>query len=133
MVGMYLCFFVLLIWPPPRSTRTVTLVPYTPLFRSPDMELPRMNNWSFWILPFAFILLLSTFFMPGGAPAGGWTMYPPLMLQGGANVAMTIFAVHMMGISSIMGAINIIATVLNMRAPGMDLIDRKSTRLNSSH
>src|SRR3546814_5892894 len=91
MVGMYLCFFVLLIWPPPRSTRTVTLVPYTPLFRSPDMALPRMNNWSFWILPFAFILLLSTFFMPGGAPAGGWTMYPPLMLQGGANVAMTIF------------------------------------------
>src|SRR3546814_583673 len=44
------------------------------------------------------------------------------MLQGGANVAFTIFAVHMMGISSIMGAINIIATVLNMRAPGMDLL-----------
>src|SRR3546814_3920141 len=38
------------------------------------------------------------------------------------NVAFTIFAVHMMGISSIMGAINIIATVLNMRAPGMDLL-----------
>ena len=89
---------------------------------APDMALPRMNNWSFWILPFAFLLLLSTFFMPGGAPAGGWTMYPPLMLQGGANVAMTIFAVHMMGISSIMGAINIIATVLNMRAPGVDLM-----------
>ncbi|TAK39010.1 MAG: cytochrome c oxidase subunit I [Lysobacteraceae bacterium] len=89
---------------------------------APDMALPRMNNWSFWILPFAFILLLSTFFMPGGAPAGGWTMYPPLMLQGGANVAMTIFAVHMMGISSIMGAINIIATILNMRAPGVDLM-----------
>ena len=49
-------------------------------------------------------------------------MYPPLMLQGGANVAFTIFAVHMMGISSIMGAINIIATILNMRAPGMDLL-----------
>src|SRR3546814_2745349 len=44
------------------------------------------------------------------------------MLQGGANVAFTIFAIHMMGISSIMGAINIIATVLNMRAPGMDLL-----------
>ncbi|MFC7302417.1 cytochrome c oxidase subunit I [Cognatiluteimonas weifangensis] len=89
---------------------------------APDMALPRMNNWSFWILPFAFVLLLSTLFVPGGAPAGGWTMYPPLMLQGGANVAMTIFAVHMMGISSIMGAINIIATVLNMRAPGVDLM-----------
>ena len=54
-------------------------------------------------------------------PAAG-RMYPPLMLQGGANVAFTIFAIHMMGISSIMGAINIIATILNMRAPGMDLL-----------
>src|SRR5690606_35358198 len=89
---------------------------------APDMALPRMNNWSFWILPFAFLLLLSTFLVPGGAPAGGWTMYPPLMLQGGANVAMSIFQVHMMGISSIMGTINIFATVLNMRAPGVALM-----------
>src|SRR5690606_37854970 len=89
---------------------------------APDMALPRMDNWSFCILPFAFIMLLGTLFLPGGAPAGGWTMYPPLMLQGGANVVFTIFAIHMMGISSIMGAINIIATVLNMRAPGMDLL-----------
>ena len=58
----------------------------------------------------------------GGAPAGGWTLYPPLSLQGGYNVAFAIFAIHMMGISSIMGAINIIATILNMRAPGVDLL-----------
>ena len=89
---------------------------------APDMALPRMNNWSFWILPFAFAVLLLTLFLPGGAPAGGWTMYPPLSLQGGSNVAFAIFAIHMMGISSIMGAINIIATVLNMRAPGVDLL-----------
>ena len=89
---------------------------------APDMALPRMNNWSFWIMPFAFTLLLGTLFLPGGAPAGGWTLYPPLSLQGGANVAFTIFAIHMMGVSSIMGAINIIATVLNMRAPGLDLL-----------
>src|SRR6185369_2110019 len=89
---------------------------------APDMALPRMNNWSFWILPFAFFLLLSTLFMPGGAPAGGWTLYPPLSIQGGASVAFMVFAVHLMGISSIMGAINIIATILNMRAPGMDLL-----------
>ena len=50
---------------------------------APDMALPRMNNLSFWILPFAFTLLLSSFFVPGGAPAGGWTMYPPLVLQTG--------------------------------------------------
>src|ERR1700755_1289300 len=88
---------------------------------APDMALPRMNNWSFWILPFAFFMLLSTLFMPGGGPAGGWTMYPPLSLQG-ESVAYVIFAVHLMGISSIMGAININATILNMRSPGMDLL-----------
>ncbi|MBN8738778.1 MAG: cytochrome c oxidase subunit I [Lysobacterales bacterium 69-70] len=89
---------------------------------APDMALPRMNNWSFWIMPFAFTVLLCTLFLPGGAPAGGWTLYPPLSLQGGSSVAFAIFAIHMMGISSIMGAINIIATILNMRAPGMDLL-----------
>ncbi len=88
---------------------------------APDMALPRMNNWSFWIMPFAFTVLLLTLFLPGGAPAGGWTLYPPLSLQGGSSVAFAIFAIHMMGISSIMGAINIIATILNMRAPGMTL------------
>jgi cytochrome c oxidase subunit I len=88
---------------------------------APDMALPRMNNLSFWILPFAFTLLLSTLFLPGGGPAGGWTMYPPLSLQS-ASLAYVVFAVHLMGISSIMGAINIIATILNMRAPGMDLL-----------
>jgi cytochrome c oxidase subunit I len=50
---------------------------------APDMALPRINNWSFWILPVAFTLLLSTLFMPGGAPASGWTLYPPLVLQTG--------------------------------------------------
>ena len=89
---------------------------------APDMALPRMNNWSFWILPFAFAMLLMTLFLPGGGPGGGWTLYPPLSLQFGQATAFTIFAIHMMGISSIMGAINVIATILNMRAPGIDLL-----------
>jgi cytochrome c oxidase subunit 1 len=88
---------------------------------APDMALPRMNNLSFWILPFAFLLMLSTLFLPGGGPSGGWTMYPPLSLQSD-SLAYVVFAIHLMGISSIMGAINIIATILNMRAPGMDLL-----------
>ena len=45
---------------------------------APDMALPRMNNWSFWILPPTFLLLASTLFMEGGAPAFGWTFYAPL-------------------------------------------------------
>jgi len=87
-----------------------------------DMALPRMNNWSFWILPFAFAMMLSTLFMDGGGPAGGWTLYPPLILQTGDAFPFVILAIHFMGLSSIMGAINVIATVLNMRAPGMTLM-----------
>ncbi len=87
-----------------------------------DMALPRLNNWSFWILPFAFTMLLATLFVPGGAPAGGWTLYPPLSLQTGAALPLLIFSIHLMGMSSIMGAINVIATILNMRAPGMTLM-----------
>ncbi|HJW23580.1 MAG TPA: cytochrome c oxidase subunit I [Rhodocyclaceae bacterium] len=89
---------------------------------APDMAFPRMNNWSFWLLPVAAILLSTSFFVPGGAMAGGWTMYPPLYIQGGISYDMTILAVHIMGLSSIMGAINIIVTVLNLRAPGMTLM-----------
>ncbi len=89
---------------------------------APDMALPRLNNWGFWILPFAFAMLLSTLFMDGGAPAGGWTMYAPLVLQTGDAFPFVIFAIHLMGISSIMGSINVVATILNMRAPGMSLM-----------
>jgi cytochrome c oxidase subunit I len=89
---------------------------------APDMALPRLNNLSFWILPFAFALLLSSWLVPGSAPAGGWTMYPPLTLQFGASFPMLIFSIHLMGISSILGAINIIVTIMNLRAPGMTLL-----------
>src|SRR5205085_3094765 len=87
-----------------------------------DLALPRLNNWGFWILPFAFSLLLSGLFMSSGAPPAGWTMYPPLVLQTGNSFPFLIFAIHLMGISSITGAINIVVTILNMRAPGMSLL-----------
>src|SRR5213078_1727142 len=72
--------------------------------------------------PFAAVLLLSSFIVPGGAASAGWTLYPPLSVQTGMGMDLTIFAVHIMGASSIMGSINIITTILNMRAPGMTLI-----------
>ena len=86
---------------------------------APDMAMPRLNNWSFWIMPFAFTIMLSTLFMDSGGPAGGWTLYPPLVLQMGDSFAFVIFAIHFLGISSVMGSINIVATIFNMRAPGM--------------
>ncbi|MBX9587391.1 MAG: cytochrome c oxidase subunit I [Gammaproteobacteria bacterium] len=90
---------------------------------APDMALPRLNNWSFWLLPFAFTILLSTFFMSGSAPNFGWTFYAPLSTKyGPPSTDFMIFAIHIMGMSSILGSINIIATILNMRAPGMKLM-----------
>lgn len=90
---------------------------------APDMAMPRMNNLSFWILPLAFTILLSTLFMPGSAPNFGWTFYAPLSTTyGPPSTDYMIFAIHLLGISSIMGSINIIATILNMRAPGMTLM-----------
>jgi cytochrome c oxidase subunit I len=62
------------------------------------------------------------FLTPSGGPAGGWTLYPPLVLQGGDSLPMAIFAIHLMGASSIMGAINVIVTIMNMRAPGITLL-----------
>ena len=87
---------------------------------APDMALPRMNNLSFWILPFAFLILLSSLFMEGGGPNFGWTFYAPLSTHySGDSTALFVFAIHIMGISSIMGAINVIVTIFNLRAPGM--------------
>ncbi len=89
---------------------------------APDMAFPRLNNWSFWLLPAAATLLIASLFVPGGAVAGGWTLYPPLFIQGGIAYDMAILAMHILGLSSIMGAINIITTILNMRAPGMTMM-----------
>jgi cytochrome c oxidase subunit 1 len=87
-----------------------------------DMAFARMNNFSFWLLPAAATLLIVSYFVPGGASAAGWTVYAPLSVQMGPGMDLGIFALHIMGASSIMGAINIITTVLNMRAPGMTLM-----------
>jgi cytochrome c oxidase subunit 1 len=90
---------------------------------APDMALPRVNNFSFWVLPFAFVLLLSSLFMDGGAPNFGWTFYAPLSTTyGPPSTDFFVFGVHLMGVSSVLGAINIIVTILNLRAPGMTLM-----------
>ncbi len=91
---------------------------------SPDMAFPRLNNWSFWVMPFAGALMLGSLFVEGGSNAAGWTIYPPLtdkLYSPGVGVDMWILGVHLAGASSILGAINFIVTILNMRAPGMSL------------
>ncbi len=94
---------------------------------APDMAFPRLNNLSFQLLPFSFILLLLSMFAPGvggdNGFGGGWVMYPPLSTSGHNGFAfdMVILSLHIAGVSSILGAINFITTIFNMRAPGMTL------------
>ena len=90
---------------------------------APDMAFPRLNNISFWLLVPAFLLLGGSLFVGGGAGAG-WTIYPPLSddtYQSGPAMDMALFALHLAGASSILGAANFITTIFNMRAPGMTL------------
>ena len=91
---------------------------------APDMAFPRLNNWSFWLLPFAAAILVSPFFMSGPAPDFGWTFYAPLSTTyGPPSTDFMIIAIHILGLSSIMASINIVATILNMRTPSMKLMN----------
>jgi cytochrome c oxidase subunit 1 len=90
---------------------------------APDMAFPRLNNISFWLIVPAFLLLVCSVLIGTGAGTG-WTVYPPLSSKighPGMSVDMAIFALHLAGASSILGAANFITTILNMRAPGMTL------------
>ena len=90
---------------------------------APDMAFPRLNNISFWLIVPAFLLLALSAVLGSGAGTG-WTVYPPLSgkdFHGDVSVDMAIFALHLAGASSILGAANFITTVFNMRAPGMTL------------
>jgi len=83
------------------------------------MAFPRLNNISFWMLPPSFFLLIIGLF--AGGAGTGWTVYPPLSSASyhmGAAVDLSILALHLAGVSSLLGSINIITTVFNMRAPG---------------
>jgi cytochrome c oxidase subunit 1 len=93
-----------------------------------DMAFPRLNMLSYWIFLLSTIVLVSSFFVPGGAAAGGWTSYPPLAgspaYSGGQwGVTLWILAVALEFAAFLMGGINFITTAINNRAPGMRLFD----------
>lgn len=90
---------------------------------APDMAFPRMNNISFWLLPPSLLLLISSTLVEAGAGTG-WTVYPPLssaQAHSGPSVDLAIFSLHLSGVSSILGSINFITTIFNMRAPGLTM------------
>lgn len=93
------------------------------LVGAPDIAFPRLNNVSFWILPPAVILILSSVFVEQGI-GSGWTIYMPLtgtQAHSGGSVDLAIFSLHLSGLSSILGGMNVITTIVNIRAPGQTI------------
>ena len=93
------------------------------LVGGPDMAFPRLNNISFWLLVPSLLLFVFSAAIENGAGTG-WTIYPPLsgiQSHSGPSVDLAIFGLHLSGISSMLGAMNFITTILNMRSPGIRL------------
>jgi cytochrome c oxidase subunit 1 len=104
---------------------------------APDMAFPKLNMASYWFMWPAFVTILLSFFLPpGGAGASGWTSYPsiasvtmpagqgfesPAQAGSGWGQVMWLTALICVGVSSMMGSVNYITTIINMRAPGMTL------------
>ena len=87
-----------------------------------DMVFPTLNMLSFWTMMISTGVLVSSFFVPMGAGAAGWTAYPPLSTQvgtPGAGQTLLVLSLFLAGASTIMGAVNYITTVIRLRAPGM--------------
>ena len=85
-----------------------------------DVAFPRLNALSYWLFLFGGLVLFASFFASGGAPATGWTIYAPLSEQvGGDGVDFLILSLHILSVSSLVGAINFVVTIHRLRAPGM--------------
>nr|ANP25568.1 cytochrome c oxidase subunit I [Corbicula fluminea]QWS05870.1 cytochrome c oxidase subunit I [Corbicula leana]UJM44218.1 cytochrome c oxidase subunit 1 [Corbicula fluminea] len=94
------------------------------MLSAPDMAFPRLNNLSFWLLPMAMLLLVSSAYVESGAGTG-WTVYPPLssnIAHSGPSVDLAIFSLHLGGISSILASINFVVTSFCMRPGAQKLI-----------
>lgn len=95
------------------------------LIGAADMAFARLNNISFWCLPPALVCIVCSVLIEQGAGTG-WTLYPPLAsisAHSGPSVDLAIFAIHLTSLSSLLGAINFIVTVLNMRTIGLHMVN----------
>jgi cytochrome c oxidase subunit I len=92
-----------------------------------DMAFPKLNMLSYWFMWPAIVCFIGSFHVAGGAAAAGWTAYPPLSAQvqaapgSGAGQTLWLLGVTFVGVSSMMGSVNYMTTIINMRAPGMTL------------
>jgi cytochrome c oxidase subunit 1 len=94
-----------------------------------DMAFPVLNMLSFWTTFLALVVMVAAFFVPGGAPLAGWTAYPPLSAVGplagpgeGAGQSLWVISIAIFCGASLMGAINFIATTIDLRARGMSMM-----------
>jgi len=95
---------------------------------APDMAFPRLNMFGYWAMVPAFFFILLGFFVEGGHAAGGWTSYPPLStIEAAAPGSLTgqtcwLLGLTWVGVSSMMGAVNYVTTIVKMRAPGLTMM-----------
>jgi len=98
-----------------------------------DMAFPKLNMFSYWFMWPAFIIITYSFFVEGGAPEAGWTSYPPLSVfrtstPGSLNgQTLWLMALLFAGISSLLGSINYITTIVMLRSPGMKMFRMPTT------
>jgi len=86
---------------------------------APDMAFPRINLASYWFYAVGGVIMLASFFAPGGGPMSGWTSYPPLADFAPSGQTFWLFGMLCLIFSSLLGALNFIATIVQLRAPGL--------------
>ena len=89
---------------------------------APDMAFPRLNMMSYWVYLAGGLVMTAGFFLPGGAANSGWTSYPPLANLATAGQTVWLAGMFLIITSSLLGSINIIATILQLRAPGLTMM-----------
>jgi cytochrome c oxidase subunit I len=118
MHGVMMIFFALT--PVLNGAFPIFLVPL--LIGAPNLAFPSLSRASFWAFALATLLALASFFVPLGTAGSGWTAYPPLSSNvgmPGAGQTLVLVALLFVGLSSILGGVNTITTVIRLRAPGM--------------
>ncbi len=86
---------------------------------APDMAFPKLNMTSYWVYFIGGVIMLVSFFLPGGAANSGWTSYPPLSVIATTGQTFWLLGMVFLITSSLLGSINIIVTIIQLRAPGL--------------
>ena len=89
------------------------------LLGAPEMAFPRLNMLSFWAYAAGGVIMLASFLVPGGAANSGWTSYPPLADYATQGQTWWLAGIFLVSVSSLLGAINTITTIVQLRAPGL--------------